>query len=184
VIGVLTYHLFCTFWIISVHNYVHSNMTVYWDTAPCSLVEVDRRFRGVYCLHYQGDNTKSCNIGLPLHFPDAGGRTPLWNFGLLQVNHTALYRRRQSYWHSSLWEHEIWNVLRCLIIEPPLMFWKIHEVENVAAKGCFVRDWNERKLSVLNMKETTSKLYRNDCCQIFCLCVAAATSHDIVYECI
>jgi hypothetical protein len=23
-------------------------MTVFWDIAPCSLVEVDRRFRGVY----------------------------------------------------------------------------------------------------------------------------------------
>jgi hypothetical protein len=26
----------------------------FWDIAPCSLVEIDRRFRGVYCLH-QGD---------------------------------------------------------------------------------------------------------------------------------
>jgi ribosomal protein S12 len=25
-----------------------------WDVAPCSHVEVDRRFRGVYCLHHQG----------------------------------------------------------------------------------------------------------------------------------
>jgi hypothetical protein len=30
-------------------------MTVFWDVAPCSLVEVDRRFRGAYCLHIQGD---------------------------------------------------------------------------------------------------------------------------------
>jgi hypothetical protein len=26
---------------------------VLWDVAPCSHIEVDRRFRGVYCLHYQ-----------------------------------------------------------------------------------------------------------------------------------
>jgi hypothetical protein len=26
-----------------------------WDIAPCSLVEVDRRFRGAYCLHHHGD---------------------------------------------------------------------------------------------------------------------------------
>jgi hypothetical protein len=26
-----------------------------WDIASCSLVEVDQRFRNVYCLHYQGD---------------------------------------------------------------------------------------------------------------------------------
>jgi hypothetical protein len=28
-------------------------MTAFWDIAPCSLVEVGRRFRGVYCLHHQ-----------------------------------------------------------------------------------------------------------------------------------
>jgi hypothetical protein len=31
-------------------------MTVLWDVAPCSLVEVYRRFRCVFCLH-QGDDT-------------------------------------------------------------------------------------------------------------------------------
>jgi hypothetical protein len=29
-------------------------MAVFWDTAPCSLVEIDWHFRGVYCLHHQG----------------------------------------------------------------------------------------------------------------------------------
>jgi hypothetical protein len=28
---------------------------VFWDVAPYSHVELDRRFRGAYCLHYQGD---------------------------------------------------------------------------------------------------------------------------------
>jgi hypothetical protein len=28
-------------------------MTVFWDIAPFSLVEIGRRFRGVYCLHRQ-----------------------------------------------------------------------------------------------------------------------------------
>jgi hypothetical protein len=27
-------------------------MTAFWDIAPCSLVEVDRRFTGTYCLHH------------------------------------------------------------------------------------------------------------------------------------
>jgi hypothetical protein len=27
-------------------------MIVLWDVAPCSLVQIDRRFRGVYCLHH------------------------------------------------------------------------------------------------------------------------------------
>jgi hypothetical protein len=29
------------------------NITVFWDIAPCSLVEVDRRLR-IYCLLLQG----------------------------------------------------------------------------------------------------------------------------------
>jgi hypothetical protein len=45
-------------------------MRAFWDTAPCSLVWVYRRFRGAYCLH---------------HF---------WNVGLLQRDYTALYSRR------------------------------------------------------------------------------------------
>jgi hypothetical protein len=43
-------------------NPVHSvwsmsliKMTVFWNTAPCSLVEVYRRFWGAYCLHHQSD---------------------------------------------------------------------------------------------------------------------------------
>jgi hypothetical protein len=27
-----------------------TKMTAFWDIEPCSLVEVDRRFRGAYCL--------------------------------------------------------------------------------------------------------------------------------------
>jgi hypothetical protein len=30
-------------------------MAVFRDVAPCSLVEVYRRFRGAYCLHHQDD---------------------------------------------------------------------------------------------------------------------------------
>jgi hypothetical protein len=30
-------------------------MSVFWDVTPCSRVETDRRFRGSYCLHHQGD---------------------------------------------------------------------------------------------------------------------------------
>jgi hypothetical protein len=32
-------------------------ITVFWDVALCSRVEADRRFRGTYCLHYQGDRS-------------------------------------------------------------------------------------------------------------------------------
>jgi hypothetical protein len=34
-------------------------MITFWATAPCILVEVNRRFRGVYCLHYQEDDGSS-----------------------------------------------------------------------------------------------------------------------------
>jgi hypothetical protein len=30
-------------------------MTFFWDVAPCSLVDIDRHFRGAYCLYHQGD---------------------------------------------------------------------------------------------------------------------------------
>jgi hypothetical protein len=32
---------------------VNIKITACWDTAPCSIVEVDQRFRGVYCFHLQ-----------------------------------------------------------------------------------------------------------------------------------
>jgi hypothetical protein len=30
-------------------------VAAFWDVAPSSLVEVDRRFVDAYCLHHQGD---------------------------------------------------------------------------------------------------------------------------------
>jgi hypothetical protein len=30
-------------------------MTGFWDDEPCSLVGIDRRFVGVYCLHHQSE---------------------------------------------------------------------------------------------------------------------------------
>jgi hypothetical protein len=35
------------------------NMTVFWDVAPCRLVEIDLRFRAACCLHHQGDEITS-----------------------------------------------------------------------------------------------------------------------------
>jgi hypothetical protein len=31
----------------------------FWDVAPCSHVEVDRRFRGAYCFYHQGPDDGS-----------------------------------------------------------------------------------------------------------------------------
>jgi hypothetical protein len=36
-------------------------MAVFWDIAPCSLVDTDRRFRGAYCLHYHSDRPEFSN---------------------------------------------------------------------------------------------------------------------------
>jgi hypothetical protein len=44
----------------------------FYNAAPCSLVGADRRFRGSYRPHHQGD---------VIHCPDDGGSTPLWNVG-------------------------------------------------------------------------------------------------------
>jgi hypothetical protein len=31
---------------------MYMTITVFWDVAPCSLVESYQRFRGAYCLHH------------------------------------------------------------------------------------------------------------------------------------
>jgi hypothetical protein len=31
----------------------------FWFFAPCSLVEIDWRFRGSYCLHHTGNNSET-----------------------------------------------------------------------------------------------------------------------------
>jgi hypothetical protein len=36
----------------------------FWDVTPCSLAGVDRRFRGAYCLHHQGDEISYKNNGI------------------------------------------------------------------------------------------------------------------------
>jgi hypothetical protein len=32
-------------------------MSVVWDVRLCSLVGADRRFRGAFCLHFEGDKS-------------------------------------------------------------------------------------------------------------------------------
>jgi hypothetical protein len=38
------------------------NMAAFWDTPPCGLVYVDRRFRGAYCIYHQGDQSTSTRL--------------------------------------------------------------------------------------------------------------------------
>jgi hypothetical protein len=37
-------------------------LTDFWDAAPRSLVETDRRFRGAYCLHHHGSDGGSKHL--------------------------------------------------------------------------------------------------------------------------
>jgi hypothetical protein len=66
-------------------------MSAFWDTAQYSLVEVGRRFRGVYCLRYQGCYS---------------GSTLLRNVRLRLRDYTALYPRLSSS-YAPPWEPEI-----------------------------------------------------------------------------
>jgi hypothetical protein len=58
-------------------------MAVFWDVAPCSLVDIDWRFREASCLHHQ------CKQG------DNGGSKLFWNVGQYPPDYTVLHQRRQ-----------------------------------------------------------------------------------------
>jgi hypothetical protein len=61
-------------WVLPFKLWIPTKMTVFWDAAPCSLVETDRCFIGAYCFHHLGatshfhtrcrENLKS-HCGLP-----------------------------------------------------------------------------------------------------------------------
>jgi hypothetical protein len=42
-----------------------AKMIAFWDTELCSLVEVDRRFRGAYCLRQQSDEQAARGWSVP-----------------------------------------------------------------------------------------------------------------------
>jgi hypothetical protein len=63
-------------------------MTIFWDAAPCSLVETDRRFRGAHCLHHHGDEW--------VLRPNGGGSKHLWNISQFLPDYMAHHPRRQS----------------------------------------------------------------------------------------
>jgi hypothetical protein len=47
------------------------NTTVCWDLASCSLVEIDRRLRGAYCLRHEGDLHIRCRENPKSHYFNA-----------------------------------------------------------------------------------------------------------------
>jgi hypothetical protein len=62
-------------------------MTVFWDVALCSLVEINWCFKGAYCPH-------------------DGGSKNLWNVSQFLPNYTLQHLRRKSSSYSLLWEPE------------------------------------------------------------------------------
>jgi hypothetical protein len=56
-------------------------MTVFWDVAPCSLIEIYRRYSGAYCLHHNRS--------------DDEGSMYLWNVGKFLPDYMAQHPRRQ-----------------------------------------------------------------------------------------
>jgi hypothetical protein len=58
--------------------------TVSWFVPKCSLVEIDGRFRGAYCLHHQDDDG-----------PDDGGNKHCLNVGQFLPDYTAQHPRRR-----------------------------------------------------------------------------------------
>jgi hypothetical protein len=50
--------VFCHCEISGSHGSKYEVYRVFWDVVPCSHVEVDRGFSGMYCLHHRGDRSK------------------------------------------------------------------------------------------------------------------------------
>jgi hypothetical protein len=84
-------------------------VTTFGNVAPCSLVEVYRRFRCPNCHHYQGGDTVSI-ISAMSHRRDDGGSTHLWNVGLLPRDYTVLNPRKLSLPITNIWRFEISSV--------------------------------------------------------------------------
>jgi hypothetical protein len=42
-------------------------MAVLWDVAECSLVDIDRRFRGAYCRHHQDEAVSFSEMSVNIH---------------------------------------------------------------------------------------------------------------------
>jgi hypothetical protein len=89
----------------SVPPVVVTKMAVFWVVPPCNLVQVYRRFRGLYRLHHQGD---VFIITDRLH----GGSTDLWNFGKLVPIYAALQPIRQPSSYRLAWESQVQFVVR------------------------------------------------------------------------
>jgi hypothetical protein len=66
---------------------------VFWDVAPCSQVEVDRRLRVAYCLH-RPDDGSGTHLYIPedskLHFEGWSSLLCITSIGLVNINLDSL----------------------------------------------------------------------------------------------
>jgi hypothetical protein len=46
-------YIFLTFHVLTAAS---MKLRIFWDVLPCFLLNIDRRFRGSYCLHHQGEH--------------------------------------------------------------------------------------------------------------------------------
>jgi hypothetical protein len=62
-------------------------MAVFWDVAPCSLVEIGRRFRDNYCLNHRGSwcSSRDSNAGLPTFLPSNRDMNPFCKLSVKTV---------------------------------------------------------------------------------------------------
>jgi hypothetical protein len=112
-------------------------MTVFWAVAPYSLVEVDQRFRGTYCVISKQVTCFDIHQPCVSHHLYEGCSRYLWNVGHLLWYYTAQYLRRttndfnvkdqgwRAYWEMVLmltpflsipkWEHSLSSVNNYLI---------------------------------------------------------------------
>jgi hypothetical protein len=83
---------------------------VFWDVAPCSLVDTDQRFRGAYCLHHQGDGV----YGWSRNFL-------FWNLKALKRYHKNLpsnFKTQTSKTHFTIFTNNffILNFVPCILV--------------------------------------------------------------------
>jgi hypothetical protein len=71
-------------------------MAVFWDVAPCSLVEIDWHFRGAYCLHNQGDAYSEGTSETSVNFNEATPRNIPEDYHYLYLLVSYDYQNKQQ----------------------------------------------------------------------------------------
>jgi hypothetical protein len=118
---------------------VNMEMTAFWYLAPCSLVEIDRRFVGAYCFYHQGGRVND------------GGSKHLWNVDVLPRDCMAPIQ--ECYLHTprceNLKSHLLWtwlildysHRLSCFFFQnttfPKLYFFLSSDINGVERKGSY-----------------------------------------------